>query len=737
MNFNKYKEIVFSLTTGILPLFGLFLALCVPPVQANAGILYVSSTDPTCGGQSPCYTTIQNAVDAASGGDVIKVAAGIYTGVQTRDHTTQVVYLSKNLTIQGGYTTVDWNTSDPDASPVTLDAQGLGRGLVISDTITTTVEGLHITGGDATGLGGGSPLGSDAGGAVYVYTATATISNCVIYSNTASTTASGYGGGLYLTYGTATLSGNTIISNTASTVGSGRGGGVYLAYSNATLNGNRMQGNLAGSSGQGDGGGLYSWSSTSTLSSNIVRGNTACTDYVGSGGGLFFWHSTTTLTDNTVQGNIATVSPYGSSGKLHRRAGEVVSCGEIDIVGSGGGLSFIGSTATLSNNVVISNTATNSVGGSGGGLSFSSSSGILSGNRIQGNTASTGSGAYSGGRGGGLDFYGNSTATLNGNLVRDNVASSASIGQGGGLCFWGNEATLSGNRVQGNTASSVDCGSGGGLLVGGSNLTLSDNMVISNTATMNLAAAGRGGGLRIWSRRSFTLTNNLVAGNHASTEGSGLSFEGESTDPTSGHLRHTTIANNNGGSGHGVFVGNYTTLTFTNTIIAGHDSVGITVTTGSTATLEATLWYDNGSPIGGGGCIFSGTINLNGDPAFVNPSAWDYHLTPSSAAIDKGVSAGVTQDFDSDSRPVDGDGDGTAVVDIGADEFAWKHIYLPLVVMRFVSVQSKPELAGCPPVAGRETGLSLLEFFSSKGDAKTGVVLRGLPLSQERKPPAR
>lgn len=103
--------------------------------------LYVSPTDSACDGQFPCYSTIQDAVDAASDESTIKVAAGVYTGVQTRTHITQVAYISKSLIIQGGYTTVDWNTSDPDANPVTLDAEGLGRGLVISGPITATVEG--------------------------------------------------------------------------------------------------------------------------------------------------------------------------------------------------------------------------------------------------------------------------------------------------------------------------------------------------------------------------------------------------------------------------------------------------------------------------------------------------------------------------------------------------------------------------------------------------------------------
>ena len=63
--------------------------------------------------------------------------------------------------------------------------------------------------------------------------------------------------------------------------------------------------------------------------------------------------------------------------------------------------------------------------------------------------------------------------------------------------------------------------------------------------------------------------------------------------------------------------------------------------------------------------------NISVDPQFVDNFAVDYHLAPGSPAIDAGSPTGApTTDFDGTSRPVDGDGNGSAVVDIGAFEHA-------------------------------------------------------------------
>ena len=326
--------------------FGLALAL-LWLVSGGLAAAYAADGDVYCVAPGPgpypgcdrVFTHVQLAVDEAMGGEEIRVAAGTYSGVQDRGGNLQVVYISKPVIVRGGYSTSNWATADPAANPTTLDAQGLGRAvLVIGTGVAVTLEGLRITGGDATGLGGFS--GDDAGGGVYVHGATA------------STNDWGYGGGLYFEDGAITLLGNTVQSNIASTGDvadpKGVGGGLVVFGGRATLIGNTVQGNTAStsaiSSAQAYGGGMVFGEGAATLTGNTVQGNRASTASQGMGGGVFMQDGTYVLSSNVIVGNTATLSPTAH--------------------GLGGGLMvWEGGSFTLTNNLVANNQANTEGGG--------------------------------------------------------------------------------------------------------------------------------------------------------------------------------------------------------------------------------------------------------------------------------------------------------------------------------------------------------------------------------------
>ena len=172
------------------------------------------------------YSSIQAAVDDAGDSDVIKVAAGTYTDVHQRTGITQVVYISKTVTIQGGYTTANWSTPNPAANPTTLDAQGQGRVLVIRNG-GPTIKGLIITGG----------AGYFSGGGINVESASPTIQGNQIMDNSAT----GDGGAIFVNGGSAQILGNTILNNNATWAGGLR----IINDADATIIGNEIVGNVA------------------------------------------------------------------------------------------------------------------------------------------------------------------------------------------------------------------------------------------------------------------------------------------------------------------------------------------------------------------------------------------------------------------------------------------------------------------------------------------------------------
>jgi hypothetical protein len=458
-------------TAGLVLALGLALALVgllahpSQPAQAQSGsgVIRVATTGsdgPACGGEGNPCRTVQYAVDQAVPGEEIRVATGVYSGVNSYAGLSQVVYISKTVTLRGGYTTANWTTPDPEANPTTLDAQGQGRVLYVTGAISPIFKGLRLTGGDATGLAGGDPGGADSGGGVYVVSATVTISGCVVDDNTASTADGAYAGGLYFYDSNATLSGNIVQHNTASSAGAGYGGGLLFYLSTPTLSGNTVLSNTASTAGTGQGGGMYLHTSSVTVSDNIIEGNTASTIGEGRGGGMLFYLSPATLSRNTVRRNTASAAADGYGGGL-----EIISCG----------------IATLEANTVVSNTATLSptATGEGGGLRvWSTSPFTLTNNVVADNHANT--------YGAGVSVASDAGLEVTGHLLHNTIADNHACGQGVragpystlyltntiiagntgyGVCVGGGSLDLEYTVFHGNGYHWGSCG-GGGISVG-------------------------------------------------------------------------------------------------------------------------------------------------------------------------------------------------------------------------------------------------------------------------------
>lgn len=301
----QFEFLLFFLVAAILDLG---LALAVAEQSPAVTVRYVALTGNDAGNAcatpaAPCRT-IQRAVDQARAGDEIRIAAGAYTGVTARAGVTQTVYISKTLTLRGGFTTANWTTPDPQVNRTTLDAQGRGRVVFILGSITSgaspsggrqdmqvKLEGLQIMGGNATNQGGGLE-DHDAGGGVYGFLATVHIDQCGMAGNVARTAAGccGEGGGVYLFMSALpTIENSKLNDNMAGVAAAGRGGGVYLEQAlYPIVAANVFSGNMGSAQQEGLGGGLYMRNSDDAMvGQNFFWNNMASAAAGGDGGGLY------------------------------------------------------------------------------------------------------------------------------------------------------------------------------------------------------------------------------------------------------------------------------------------------------------------------------------------------------------------------------------------------------------------------------------------------------------------
>jgi fibronectin-binding autotransporter adhesin len=368
MKFKRLSSIgmVISLGFGfVMSLLGLLRVTAEAAQAAPSGELRVCTNG--C-----MYTSLQAAVDAANPGDMIKVAEGTYTDIHLRQGITQVVYISKSLSILGGYTAQNWDIPAPDQHPTILDAGGQGRAMVISDTQGVTIQGLSLTGGNAQGLGG-AYYQEPAGGGLYVQAMTVTLTNNHIYSNSAQSTWSpaGFGGGIYVRGDAITITNNLIEQNLANSVGQGFGGGIqFYDCHHVLIKENIIQGNSAAANGNGDGGGIDMVACKDVrIEGNTIAENMSSNGADASGGGVYLSGcDLVTINRNRIQKNLASRYGWGYGGGLYLRASnrinldsniisENIAAANPNAAGWGGGAYLAWNEAQFSNNVFADNHA--------------------------------------------------------------------------------------------------------------------------------------------------------------------------------------------------------------------------------------------------------------------------------------------------------------------------------------------------------------------------------------------
>ncbi len=280
-----------------------------------------------------------------------------------------------------------------------------------------------------------------------------------------------------------------------------------------------------------------------------------------------------------------------------------------------------GSAPTIVNNIVVNNLSCN-----GAGIRLGFTSAVVRQNTIRNNRA-----GCSGGAGGGISIVGAASSVVVDNFILNNSVSSSNNGAGGISMNAAGTPTIHDNTISGN--------SGGAISMGNSSNALILQNVISNNSAVDCAAIE-------W---------RVPSGN------------------TGPRVINNTIVFNESGQGSEICAdGDFQTLLVNNVIVAKAGQTAIYCN--DLITIGFNNVYASSGQGYGGICTDQTGINGNvfGDPLFVDIANEEYQLRAISPSIDVGdntVPDIPALDIIGNTRFVDGDQNGSTIVDMGAYEY--------------------------------------------------------------------
>ena len=321
---------------------------------------------------------IQAGINAASDGDTVLVADGIYIE--------NINYLGKAITVASHFLT-DGDTSHIsatiiDGSQPSHPDSGAVVTFISGEDTTSVLAGFTITGGSGTVIANGK-----YGGGIHIFNSTATIRNNIIEFNAINQPTDAYGGGIYAflqsqdliiennlirhnsitstnvteyclgggiyTYSdgneTVRIANNRIINNTI-TAPVAYGGGIEPGAANFLITNNIIKGNSINAT-QGGSGGIDVFNQIPVIQNNLIIGNSAPT-----GGGILF-EFTTSAAKTTGMGGRGAGKPAANAALKTNRTNPL-NVSNNTIVGnsateSGGGIRIIGATIPSAMNLIV------------------------------------------------------------------------------------------------------------------------------------------------------------------------------------------------------------------------------------------------------------------------------------------------------------------------------------------------------------------------------------------------
>ena len=212
---------------------------------------------------------------------------------------------------------------------------------------------------------------------------------------------------------------------------------------------------------------------------------------------------------------------------------------------------------------------------------------------------------------------------------------------------------------------------------------------IMNTTIVNSESTSSSGGashVLHWdnSESDVFFINSIIANNRSS------GIANQTTEAAVGRwkiinsdITHNQSSDTDEGYGLGGFTLDTAVLaiTSTNTILWGNQKPDVNLRGFGASTTVAANYSDIGMVNAAFGAIYTpGTGIINSDPLFTDFNNGDFTLQKTSPCVDAGTNSGVSPtDFEGNHRPVDGNLDSMAIIDIGADEYGFE-VYVPLIL---------------------------------------------------------
>jgi CSLREA domain-containing protein len=320
--------------TRLAALFAIAAALCLGSAGARAQTALTVNTladsnDATnnCGSSGTGTTcSLRDAIGQANSDNDGDTIAFSVTGTITLGSALPTI--AANLTIAG-----------PGANQLTISGASTYRILSIGTVGATTVSisGLTFANGSS----------SSAGGAIYDYLGTLTVSQCVFAGNSGGTVDNEYAGGAisFLSSGTLTVTNTSFSGNSATGGGGAIFNGGTLIVADSAFSGNSVPRNF--------GGAVLSDGGTETVTNSTFSGNAAPGEY---GGAIAVYGSgTVSATNDTFSGNSS-----GVGGAVVVLSGSTLSANNNLFVGNtaayaGAGIYNIESTVNGGYNVYYNN----------------------------------------------------------------------------------------------------------------------------------------------------------------------------------------------------------------------------------------------------------------------------------------------------------------------------------------------------------------------------------------------